>query len=44
MDAITAGVRAQTKKKQKSTPAMTTIIPPSVRKEKDFRPIKESLP
>ena len=44
MDAITAGVRTQTKKKQKPTPAMTTIIPPRVRKEKDFRPAKESLP
>lgn len=45
MDAITAGVRTQTKKKQKTTPAtMTTIIPPRVRKEKDFRPPQGSLP
>ncbi|KAF2597007.1 hypothetical protein F2Q68_00008697 [Brassica cretica] len=45
MDAITAGVRTQTKKKQKTTPAtMTTIIPPRVRKEKNFRPPQGSLP
>lgn len=43
MDAITAGSRAQSKRKQKNTPP-TTIIPPRVRRGKDFRPLKEALP
>ncbi|KAL0740222.1 hypothetical protein Bca4012_081735 [Brassica carinata] len=43
LDAITTGGRAQSKKKQKATTAMT-IIPPRVRKGTDFRPPKDSLP
>lgn len=51
MDAIAAGGRtsaatggkAQGRKKQKPMPS-TKIIPPMVRKGKDFRPPKESLP
>lgn len=43
VDAITAGGRTQTKKRQKTAPAMT-IIPPRVRKESGFRPLQDSLP
>lgn len=43
MDAITAGGKAQPRKKQKGAPSMKTI-PPMVRKGKDFRPPQEALP